>query len=474
MKKILLLAPPFSYIYGNIGRVAGRYFPLGLGYIAAYLKKYGNYNVKLVDFEAQELQIEEIKKIIDDYNPSVIGITCSTPTFSNAVKLASLCKTKSDAKIILGGAHASALPEFIIENYSNCFDYVVMGEGEETILELLDSLFSNKDIQNVKGIVFKHYNKIINTGKREFIQNLDTIPLPDRDILPNNIFFPSMFNARYKNCFTIVTSRGCPLNCKFCASRIITGKKYRMHSAEYVLEEMEILKKKYNAKQLIIFDDTFTFNHGRLEKICRGMINKKFNFKWFCFSQINIVNEEILKLMKSAGCYSISFGLESGNSQTLKTLGKPISPNIAPKIIKIAKKLGYKTQASYILGTPGESVKQMYNTINYSKKVGTTLAFFMMLVPYPGTIFFDKIFSKDDFNSINWNNFVSVGENSVLNDSIKKEELEKIIAKANISYYANPKRIISILYHIRTFLEFKNYLKSAIQLFKQIIKWNKK
>jgi len=385
MAKVILISPSYVDLYGKLCRAAGRYFPLGLGYIAAYLRHYGNHDVQIYEMEAQGLTCQDITKIIKDHNPDIIGLTCSTPNFFRAIELAKIIRENSKAKIVLGGAHASALAEFIVGTYSDLFDSVVQGEGEITMLELVNAYQNDSSIEAIKGITYKHNGKIIKSESRPFIENLDSIPYPARDLIPQNLFMPNLHNARYRKCLTILTSRGCPFNCSFCASRIISGQKYRMHSAEYVLEEMKMLKQVYRTRQLIITDDTFTVNRERLVTICNGMIKDKLNLNWFCFSQINTLDKEILKLMKKAGCYNIGFGIESAEEEILRKIGKPISPQKALNIIKTANEIGLKTQAFYIFGSQDETKEQMEKTIKFAKATNATLVFFNMLVPYPGT-----------------------------------------------------------------------------------------
>jgi anaerobic magnesium-protoporphyrin IX monomethyl ester cyclase len=476
MAKVILISPPYIDLYGKLGKAAGRYFPLGLGYIAAYLRHFGHHDVFMYEPEAQGLTYNDLKGIIKKESPDVIGLTCSTPNFHRALELAMIGRENCKAKIIIGGVHASALPEFIVDNYSDIIDGVVIGEGEITMLQLVDAFQGNKGIDTIKGTVFRRSGETIRNEGRPFIEDLDTIPFPARDLIPQDLFRPNLHNARYRHCLTILTSRGCPFNCSFCASRIVSGKKYRMHSAEYVLEEMQMLKTDYHAQQLLITDDTFTINRERLEKICKGMIEKRLNLKWFCFSQVNVVNKEILALMKKAGCYNIGFGVESSNVEILKQMGKPIKPEKALEAIRTANSIGMKTQAFYIFGSPGETKEQMEDTIRFSRKVGSTLAFFNMLVPFPGTRDFDYFFSSVPLNSIEWKDFVAIGESCVLkNSSLQPAVIEKLTAKANILYYSNPKRILNLLFHIRTFHEFINYAISGLSLLKQVIRWlNKK
>lgn len=474
MAKVLLLSPLYLDTYGDFKNAAGRYFPLGLGYIASYLIKYGGHEVQIYEPEAQGLTIRSIAKIIETSNPDIVGITCSTANFTRAIELSKLCRSNSKAKVILGGVHVSAIPEFVMSENSDWIDCVVVSEGEVTMLELVEAYMRNSGLESIKGIVYKKQDKIFRNESRPYIEDLDTIPFPARQLIPQRLFFPNMHNARYRNCSTILTSRGCPFNCSFCAARIVSGTQYRMHSAEYVLEEMQMLKKDYKVKQLLITDDTFTINHPRLEKICKGMISKRLNLKWFCFAQVSTVNREMLRLMKKAGCYSIGFGLESSNEEILKRMGKPISAAVAKKTVKIANQLGFKTQTFYIVGSPGETRAQMLDTIKFSREVDSTLAFYNMLVPFPGTKEFNFFFSSVSLKDIDWDKFVAIGEDCVIkNSEVSGEDIEKIISKANVLYYANFGRLLHLLFHIRTFYEFINYFRGGIALCRQLSKWAK-
>ncbi|MCL4455824.1 MAG: B12-binding domain-containing radical SAM protein [Nitrospirae bacterium] len=475
MAKILLLSPPYIELYGNLKKAAGRYFPLGLGYIASYLRTYGHHNVEMYEPEAQGLSYDDIAAIIKRFMPDIIGITCSTPNFLRAVELARVCKRYADSKVVIGGVHVSAVPEFIMEEYSDCIDCIVIGEGEKTMLELANAYQDNSSIENINGIAYKNDNKVIRNENRPYIEDLDSIPFPARDLIPQDIFVPNMHNARYRNCSTILTSRGCPFNCSFCAARIVSGKKYRMHSAEYVLEEMQMLKRDYKARQLIITDDTFTLNHARLEKICRGMIDKKLDLAWFCFSQVTTVDRDILSLMKKAGCYSIGFGIESADEAILQKMGKPIAPEKAKETVRMANSLGIKTQAFYILGSYGETKEQMDRTIKFSQEVNATLAFYNMLVPFPGTKDFDYFFSTMPLKDIEWDKFVAVGKECVLkNSNVSSEQIKRLIGKANMLYYMHPLRLLNVLHHIKTVYEFSNYLQGGIALMRQISSWLQK
>ncbi|MES0337768.1 MAG: radical SAM protein [Candidatus Magnetobacterium sp. LHC-1] len=475
MAKVLLLSPPYVDLYGNLSKAAGRYFPLGLGYIASYLRKYGGHEVAMYEPEAQGLSYNAITTIITKSQPDVIGITCATPNFMRAIKLAELCRSYCTAKVVMGGVHVSAIPEFVMRTYPGLIDCVVIGEGERSMLDVVNAYQDNASLEGISGIIYRDGDTIIRNDVRPYIEDMDSIPFPARDLIPQRLFVPNMHNARYRNCMTILTSRGCPFNCSFCAARIVSGKKYRIHSAQYVLEEMQMLKKDYNARQLIITDDTFTINHTRLEEICRGMIDKRLNLKWFCFSQVNTVNREALALMKRAGCYCVGFGLESSDEGILRRMGKAIAPAKAKETVRIATSLGIKTQAFYIIGSPGETKQQMEDTLRFSREVNATLAFYNMLVPFPGTKEFDYFFASIPLEEIDWEKFVAIGEDCVIkNSAVSSAEIENMIAKANFLYYTDINRVVNLLSHIRTFYEFTNYFSGGVALLKQVGKWFRK
>jgi radical SAM superfamily enzyme YgiQ (UPF0313 family) len=471
MAKVIFVSPPYVDIYGKLSRAAGRYFPLGLGYLAAYLRRYGQHDVLLFEPEAQGLSYDDLAKIIKAEKPDVVGLTCSTPNFANALKLAALVRQNSAARTVLGGPHASAIPEFIVQKYGDLIDLVVVGEGEQTMLELVNALEKDGRLSGIKGVVYRTDDRVARNDPRPFIDDLDAIPFPARDLIPQKLFWPNLHNARYRNCLTILTSRGCPFDCSFCAARIISGRKYRVHSAEYVLGEMLMLKRDYGAEQLIITDDTFTLDRTRLELICRGMIERKLGLKWFCFSQVNTVDKEMLILMKRAGCYSIGFGIESADREILRQMGKPIDPDAAARAVKEANALGLKTQAFYVLGMPGETQGQMENTIRFAKKVNATLAFFNMLVPFPGTRDFNHYFSGIPLDSIEWANFVAIGEKCVLQKSaVDPKKIEKMVARANLLYYFDFGKIFSLIWQVRTPYELFNYLRGGLALVANLIR----
>jgi radical SAM superfamily enzyme YgiQ (UPF0313 family) len=423
--------------------------------------------------EAQGLTYDDLGSIIERERPDVVGLTCSTPNFPRAVRIAEMVKARSGALVVLGGVHASALPEFIVRRYAHAIDVVVVGEGEETMLDLLDAYSGGRSLEGIRGICYLNDGVPVRTEPRPYIEDLDRIPFPARDLIPQDLFVPNAHNARHRRCATILTSRGCPYGCTFCAARIVSGTGYRTHSPGYVLEEMRMLKREYGVRQLLITDDTFTLNRKRAEAICAGMIEGRMNLDWFCFSQVGAVDESSLGLMRRAGCYNIGFGVESADPGILKRMGKNILPEQALKAVHTANRLGYKTQAFYVLGSPGESLDQMRRTVEFAMEVDATLSFFNMLVPYPGTRDFEHFFGSVPLDEIHWDEFVAVGERCVLegNPEVSPREVERLIAQANTRYYLRPRKVLEILSRIRTPYELFSYISGGVSFVRQILRW---
>ncbi|MBM4286972.1 MAG: B12-binding domain-containing radical SAM protein [Deltaproteobacteria bacterium] len=466
MAHIVLIQAPYRDLYGPIKKAAGYYFPLGLGYIAAVLRRQGH-RVGLYEPEAQKMSFQDISRVFATERPDVIGIGSATPNFFNAIELAKSAKSVG-ATVVLGGIHASVMPHYIAENYSDYFDYVVVGEGEDTMLDLVAHLENGRDPAAVPGVFLKQNNEVVSTPSRARITDLDALPFPARDLLPMELFPPNLHNSRYKKSFTILTSRGCPYKCSFCASHNTMGSKYRYHSPEYVLEEMEYLVKQYGAQQLLITDDTFTLNTNRLVNICEGMIRRKLNLKWFCFSQASRLNAELLELMQRAGCYNIGFGIESAIPRIQKLIGKPVSLSHCLELVKITEKLGIKSQAFFVFGHE-ENLAEIRATIDYANHLNATLVFHNMLVPYPGTKDFERFFSDIPLEEIDWKNFVAIGEKSVLGRS--RFNFEKIIYEAYREFYARPTQLWRMAKQIKTWFELKNYFLGGMGLLSQMLVW---
>jgi len=471
--RVLLIKAPYKDVYGPIKLAAGNYFLLGLGYIASFLIQNG-YSASILDPEAQGLSSDALINKAREYNPDIIGISATTPDFANALKIASSLRQNLKSFIVLGGIHGSSLPEHIMERYSDKFNAVCIGEGEVTMLELCQFLDGKiKSLDEIKGLCFIRDDKITRTLPRPFIEDLDSLPLPARDLVDLSLYRPHAFNFRKGKTATIITSRGCPFRCIFCASKLTLGGKFRARSPESVLSEIRHLVKDYGVNHILIQDDTFTFDVGRAKAICRKIIEENIKIEWFAFSQVTKVDEELFRLMKEAGCYCVGFGIESADQGVLKEMRKANTVEQCEFAVKMAKKCGLKTQGYFIFGNKGDTVDTVNKTISFALRVSPTLAFFNKLVPYPGTEIFKEHYAGS-LDGVEWRDFVPYGVHAVsTSQGLDKRDLQLMALRANLLFYFRPVQIIAIMKTIKSLQEFKEYCKAGLALVLQMISWKK-
>ncbi len=466
--KIILINTPFIELYGPIKIAAGRYFPLGLGYIAAVLKREGH-DVVIIDPEAQGLDYPGIRRAIRDFKPDVAGLSAATPSFEQACRIARIAREEGVSDIILGGAHASSVPSLVLEKCPD-INLVAIGEGEG----IMSDLCKGRPLDEIEGIAYRKDGEIRFTKPREFIADVDSLPFPARELVDLGLYRPNTYVDMGKRSATLITSRGCPSRCIFCASHKTLGRRFRVHSPGYVISEMEHLMEKYNIEHFIFNDDTFTVNRKRVLEICSLITSRKMKVNWYCFARVDTLDRELLSVMMKAGCSSIGLGIESGDAEVLKNLKKGITLEQSRRAMKICNEAGIETYAFFILGSPGESLASMRRTINFAKELKPTLAFFNMMVPYPGTEVFSSLNLNPD-SIDNWKDFVAIGTTSAIRSpGISEDELERLVSEANSAFYLRPSQIFRILRHVRTWKRFRIYLLGGTGLMLQALRLNKK
>ncbi|MDD5645315.1 MAG: radical SAM protein [bacterium] len=467
--KVALVNTPFVNLYGPIKLSAGRYFPLGLGYISSFLKQYGH-NVRIYDPEATGADMNLLRKELSDFNPGLVGITSATPNFQNAVEIAKMAgEFPSNPRVVLGGVHATALGEEILKRY-RCFDFIISGEGELTFRDLLDCMCSGRPrLDDIDGLIYRDGEKITKNRARKWIEDLDSLPYPDRDAVPARFYRPHSYNAVSKSWATVVTGRGCPFKCTFCASYLTTGYKYRTRKSSKIVEEIEYLVNRYDIKQIVFLDDTFTLFKDRVKEICGGIIDRGLDIKWSCFARVNTLDEDTLEIMKKSGCYCLSFGFESGSNDILKKMKKGTTVEECAGVMEKVRKIGLKSLGFFILGAEGETRETINRTIKFARELGPTLAFFNMPVPYPGTELFERYFGKTEVR--NWEDFVAVGVNPVMKpEGVTAGEMRNYVIKAYATFYLNPVRIFEILRYLTGPYELLEYFRGGAGLFMQVVK----
>ena len=417
---ILLIFPP-STIYGADLTTPAVVPPLGLCYLGGYLEKHGYNNVTILDARSLSkgrviregnralygLKDDEIVEYIKKVDPDVIGISCMYTAYSGDTHRLAQTIKNMDKKIpiVVGGAHASTFPDLVLKDTN--VDIVSHYEGEETFLEVVRSIENNKGFADVKGISYRENGAVIKNPAREFIEDLDTIPFPARHLVDMDLYLdnePTTFGMRAP-ATTFITSRGCPQSCVFCTIKTVwDDMNFRSRSPKNVVDELEHLNKEYGIEEFYWMDDAAGTSKKRLIEICDEIIERKLDIKWTTPNGIAhwYLDEKVLDKMKAAGCYRVTFGMESGNLETRKYIGKPFPLEQATKMLAHANKIGLWTICTFIIGFPVEDEESIMDTIDYACSCGTDMAVFYLLCPHPGTDVYQD-FQKDgllDFEHI--------------------------------------------------------------------------
>jgi len=423
--RILLINPPSSFAFRNITGFCVP--PLGLAYLAAVLEKHG-YDVKIIDGVTENLTYREISKIISKYCPDLVGITATTPTIYDAYIVARIAKHHG-VKVVIGGPHATFLDTDVLKECPY-IDFVVRGEGELTLLELVKALEKRKPLSHVLGLTWRDRDgRIKRNSRRPYILNLDDLPMPAYHLLPMDKY--QVGEIRYA---TIMTSRGCPFKCTFCASSRLFGKRYRWHSAERVLDEIEVLVNKYKVKSIEIIDDTFTLNRKRAIKIAKGILKRGLDIIWSCSSRVDTIDKELAEILKKSGCSVIYLGIESGSQRILNKYKKGVTIDQITRAVKILKEAKLEILGSFILGAPDETIDEARKTLSFSLKLDLDYAQYSILTPYPGTEIYEKAEKKGLLLTKNWRLYDAL--HPVLKTLIPPRKLRSLVRKAYLIFYS--------------------------------------
>lgn len=472
--KIILLKAPYLELYKGVDDVATNQAPLGIAYIAAVLRE-AKHTVILRDPENQDMTYDDVGSLILKERPDIVGITSATANFGNAVKLARIAKQSGEPLVVLGGIHATSLPDEVLTKYPE-IDLVVVGEGEITMRELCDAMDSGGKVNyaSIRGLAFRNDSgQIEKSPPRPFNMDLDSLPLPARDLLPLEKYGVQINMITMKGIkATMISSRGCPSYCTFCAAHISTGRVYRPRSTESVVDEMEYLVRKYNAKFIQFYDDTFTINYKRTVDVCNSIIKRGLKVKWFAHARVNTVDENLFRLMKRAGCTHVSFGIESGNQTILNNIKKGTTLAQARKAVRASMQAGLKTAITCMVGNPGETPETIQDTINFAVELNPDVGVFTILVPLPGTEVYNKYRGVLFDTSLDWEDYRTVVLSNKLalkSKTLTNEMLIESIHTAWKRFYLRPSYLIRQLWRMQSWTEFTFYVQGAFTIFREYL-----
>jgi radical SAM superfamily enzyme YgiQ (UPF0313 family) len=459
MKKILLIEPPFLRFMG----FKCDWFPLGLGYIASVLRANG-YDVKIynVEFHTQQQYLQyaklidksesyylglkddnhhiwkEVRSTIESYSPDVVGITVKSTKAGSAKKIAAICKSiNPDNLVVAGGPHPSILPDQALNDKN--IDFVVRGEGEFTFLKLLEALREKKSLQSIEGLSFRQDGKTVHNKNRELAVNLDEIPFPAKDALIDPF-------AYKKEAFgDIVTSRGCPFRCAYCAAHITWTRKVRYRSIANVIAEIKFLKSKYGLKEFMFWDDSFTLKKDRTIEFCRVLRQHKLKISWGCCTRFDLLDEEIIRNMRRAGCNNIELGVESGSPRIIELMKKDETAEKISSVVKLLRKYHIYWSGFFMVGLPTETNEDINLTLNFMKKLKPNYATFSVFTPLPGTELYELLVNRGAVkDNIDWNLYSYQSKNNNFTTTIANDEFKNIVANLSREFDANNKRLDNI------------------------------
>ena len=437
----------------------------GLCWLAAVTSQ-NNYETEIIDALALHLSNDELVDVIISKKPKYVGITACTPDIYDAADLTyKLKKVRSEITTIVGGAHITAVPEETMERFPS-FDIGVVGEGENTLVDLLDSLEgkNSKSLSEIDGIIYRDKEKTLLTNPRVFIKDLDSLPLPAWDMLPNlkEHYLPPPWTMHGGRTATIITSRGCPFNCIYC-DRKVFGNRVRFHSPEYVLNMIKTMHFQHGISHFRISDDNFLAHKKRLKRICNLIEKEKLEISWSCLARVDIMDSETLSLMKAAGCWSIAFGVETGSQKIHDIEKKNVTLEQIEKAVKITRKAKIKTIGFNIIGHPLETIDTIKQTIKFNKKIKIDDFKTQFMTPFPGTELYQYAERYGTFDR-DWKKMSVFTEPVFIPHGLTKEELVMWNKNGFWSFYLQPRILYSYFIKIRSIKELIIIVKGGITL----------
>jgi radical SAM superfamily enzyme YgiQ (UPF0313 family) len=429
--------------YGSLAGAGSCLPSLGILFLAAITRQKG-FPTVLCDASALSLTGAELLQRVEAEQPEVLGISATTFSIFHAAAFAALAKERLPGlTVIIGGPHVSAAPLETMERFAE-FDVAVLGEGEGTIIDLLEAMDAKAGLQVIPGIILRTAGRLVTTGRRPFLADLDQLPYPAWDLLEGfpERYLPAPFKVRRVPAASLVTSRGCPNRCIFC-DRSVFGTSCHAFSAEYVLGMLQHLAGNFGIREFSFEDDTFITFKKRLVAICQGIIDHGIDISWTCLGRVTSVDSETLELMRRAGCWQISFGIESGCQEILTAIHKNVTLEQIQKAVVLCRDAGILSKGFFIVGHPGESGETLARTLDFALKLPLDDISVTMLTPFPGTEIFDRAAEFGEFDS-DWSR-MNLLNTVFVPHGLTREDLEQYQRKILRRFYLRPRIIAGYL-----------------------------
>ena len=444
--KVLLVRP-----------VSGTYIispPIGLGYLATALRKAGH-EAKILDCAKERFDLDAFGQFVKKVRPDAVGFqvwSCDVPNVRESLQIVKA--VNPNIVTIIGGAHPSGVVEDSLRHFENA-DFAFKGEGEVGLPLLIDKLSGRKNtaFTDVPGLIWREEGTI-RANPPVFVDDLDSFGFPAWDLMDPGTY-PKAPHQGFMKAFPIApifTTRGCPYACTFCATETIMGKKVRYRSVNNVIEEIRLLRDKYKIKEIHVEDDNFTINKRYVKEFCNKLVDGKIGVFWYCSSgiRLDLLDEEVLSLMKKANCYTLTIAIESGSQRVLDLMKKDLTLEEARKQIALMNKTGYKPTGLFMIGFPGETRQEMEETLRFAMGLDLKRAQFAIFHPLPGSEIFNELAAKGELRDLDWTK-LKPSEAAYESKEISAKELKSFQRKAFLIFHLRPRILFYQLKEIQSF-----------------------
>ena len=460
-----LLSETIGHYSKGMEKTRGVYPSLGLLSIASVLEARGH-SLKVIECDVEREPWDVLERTLKTFAPEVVGIYTMTFTFRQACTIVTKVRTMlPHTKIIAGGPNVASFPILSVE-YGN-FDYAVVGEGEDTIVELIQAIEEGKDPHRVKGIVIKDQKSIVQTESRPSIEDINSIPFPSRHLVPMNRF-RDVF-TRERTFATMIGSRGCPFDCIYCDRKNRMGRRWRARDPLTIVEEIREVKGKFGINEFMFFDDEFVIDKKRTHEFCEQLMQRGLDIVWECRVRVDMVDRRLLEVMKKAGCYRIRYGFESGDNRILEVLKKGITVEQSVETARWTKEAGIEVFGYFMMGSPEETPATLKETLDCALMLDPDFAIFSKTILIAGSELFDWGVKNGLIAEDYWEKFLR-GEEQDPAPCISTKELpgslvEKAITAANRAFYLRTGYILKRLSRIRSLRQFHSQVSMAKGMF---------
>jgi radical SAM superfamily enzyme YgiQ (UPF0313 family) len=447
---------------------------MNLAYLAAYLREYG-IQVRIIDYETTVFDVRSFSRILEQGSFSILGVSCTTPTIASGSRICAIAKSRCPEIVtVVGGSHANALPEQTLEQFPP-FDYLVFGEGEETLFELCRAIRDGKTPTHIDGLAFRTRETITKNPARKLIKDLDTIPFPARDLIDNRSRFGHSTRGFLNRTPSteLYTSRGCPYSCNFCAIQTTFGKRVRFRGSDSIEEEVRLIKNELRLKHIIVADDTFTLNENHAFEIC-DIFRRNGVESWSCDTRADHITQELLKAMKLSGCQKIAFGVESGSQRILDLNGKGLTTEQVASAVHWAREAGIRyIEGNFIIGShPAETMDDIQQTRRLLRSLPWSFVSIAVITPYPGTMVYDLMKEQGLLHkNIQWEDFMMFGATprwETIHFSAK--DLLNLQKKLTREFYLRPDYIMKRLLSVKSWQDAFFWISSGGAYLKWYVK----